>query len=352
MLRFCRWQRYNTRMIDIRDDHQDWGIVGHDWAVGSLRRGLLNGRSRHAYLIAGSAGLGKMTLARSFAMALNCDQEDVARRPCRQCRACGAIDRGSDPDTIIVATDESGRIKIDTIREVMRLLALKPYAARYRVAIFDDFDQVLPQAQDALLKTLEEPPGHAVLILLAQENERILPTIRSRTQVIPLRPLPLEEVRARLIERGCEDERAELIARLSGGRMGWAFDALQDESALTFRETTLDRLREIVDGSRLQRIKFADKLSREVAGDKEQLRTILEIWQTYWRDVLLEASGSPVKPCNSDRKDEIRALALQVYATAALDALHATRRAARALDTNANVRLLLDTLFLDYPVMV
>ena len=134
-------------MIDIQDDHQNWGIVGHDWAVTSLRRGLLNGRSRHAYLIVGSAGLGKMTLARTFAMALNCEAEEIARRPCRQCRSCRSIDKGSDPDLIVVETDESGRIKIDTIRSMMRLLALKPYAARFRVAILDDFDVVLPQAK-------------------------------------------------------------------------------------------------------------------------------------------------------------------------------------------------------------
>ena len=167
--------------------------------------------------------------------------------------------------------------------------------------------------------------------------------------MIPLRPLPLEMVRAQLIERGSEHEQAELIARLSGGRMGWALGAVQDESVLAKREEALDHLRKIIDGSRLQRLKLADELSRAVAGDKDQLRTTLEIWQTFWRDVLLESCESPVKPCNSDRKDEIRALALQHQDDAALVAMHATRRTLRALDTNANVRLLLDALFLDYP---
>lgn len=332
-------------MIDI----QDWGIVGHDWAVASLRRGLLNGRIRHAYMIVGSAGLGKMTLARAFAMALNCEEEAEARRPCRQCRSCRAIGRGADPDLIVVESDESGRIKIDTLREMMRLLALKPYASRYRVAILDDFDQVMPQAQDALLKTLEEPAAHAVLILLAQAHERILPTIRSRAQVIPLRPLPLETVRAELIRRGGEDERAALIARLSGGRMGWALTAMRDEAALDGRETALDRLSKTVTGSRLERVRLADEISREATGDKKQLRMMLEIWQTFWRDVLLESRNSLVKPCNSDRKDEIRSLAAMYPDDAVLKALRATGRAMRALDTNANVRLLLDALFLEFP---
>ena len=293
MLRICHCQRYNGRMIDIQDDHLNWGIVGHDWAVDSLRRGLLSGRNRHAYLIAGSAGLGKMTLARAFAMALNCEDQVVAGRPCRQCHSCRGIDKGNNPDLIVVDADESGRIKIDAIREVMRLLALKPYAARYRVAIFDDFDRVMPQAQDALLKTLEEPPAHAVLILLAQENERILPTIRSRTQVIQLRPSPLELVRAQLVERGGEDEKAELIARVSGGRMGWALGALRDDSLLEQREEALVNLTKLVSASRLDRINLADEVSRKLAGNKEQLRRMLETWQTFWRDVLLESCGAP-----------------------------------------------------------
>lgn len=332
-------------MIDI----QDWGIVGHDWAVASLRRGLLNGRIRHAYLILGSAGLGKMTLARAFAMALNCEAEAEARRPCGQCRACLAIRRGGDPDLIVVGSDESGRIKIDTLREMMRLLALKPYASRYRLAILDDFDQVMPQAQDALLKTLEEPAAHAVLILLAQAQERILPTIRSRAQVIPLRPLPLQTVRDELIKRGGEEERAALIARFSGGRLGWALTAIEDEAALDQRETALDRLSKIVTGGRLERVRLADEISRETTGDKQQLRAMLEIWQTFWRDVLLESFNSLVKPCNSDRKDEIRSLAGQFPEAAVLEAMRATRRAMGALDTNANVRLLLDALFLEFP---
>ena len=336
-------------MIEIEDVQRNWGVVGHDWALESLGRGLLNGRIRHAYLIVGSAGLGKMTLARAFAKALNCEDEAEARRPCGQCRACRAIDRGGDPDLLIVESDDSGRIKIDALREMMRLLALKPYASRYRVAILDDFDQVMPQAQDALLKTLEEPAAHAVLMLLAQSQERILPTIRSRTQMLPLRPLPLETVRAELIKRGGEEERATLIARLSGGRIGWALDALGDESALEQREEALDRLSKIAEGSRLARIKLADEISREVSGDKAQLRTMLEIWQTYWRDVLLESRQSLVKPCNSDRRGEIRSLASQFPDDAVLEAMRATRRVIQALDTNANVRLLLDALFLDYP---
>ena len=336
-------------MTTTPDSTAHWGIIGHDWAVHFLRCGLLNGRTRHAYLIAGASSLGKMTLAQTFAMTLNCEHEDIIQRPCHQCQSCKSSRSSNNPDLIRPQADDSSPLKIDAIRSVTRLLALKPYAARYRIAVFNDFDLVAPQAQDALLKTLEEPPSYAVLILLAQAADRILPTIRSRAQIIPLRPLPLQLVKEHLMSRGSDENRADVIARLSSGRIGWAVAALEDDDVLNFRQDMLDRLRDILAGSRLERIKMAEQISRQVGQDKFRLRDILEIWQTYWRDVLLESYDSPVKPCNSDRKDEIRSLAMRINAAGAGRAMNATRRTLKSLTTNANLRLALDVLFLDYP---
>jgi len=341
--------QYNTPMNGEAAANENWRIIGHDWAVDRLRRSLLNGRQRHAYLFTGGPSLGKSALARAFALALNCEAVDIAARPCRHCRSCGAIARGSDPDLILAQSDDGAPLKIGAIRELSRVLALKPYAARYRIAILDEFDRVAPLAQDALLKTLEEPASFAVMILLASSAERILPTIRSRAQMIPLRPAPLQLIKAALVERGCEAERAEGIARLSGGRIGWALAALEDEALLAYRGETLDQLGAGLGGGRLAGLKRSEALSKRVGGDKAALREVLEIWQTYWRDVLLQCHGSPVKPGNSDRADEIRALVQRIETGDALAALHATRRALDALSTNANIRLSLDALFLDYP---
>ena len=281
---------------------ENWGVISHDWAVGLLRRSLLNGRQRHAYLFTGGRSLGKRTLALAFARALNCEAGDVAARPCESCRSCRAIKRQSDPDLIIAKGEAGAPLKIEAIRDVARLLALQPYAARYRIAVFEDFDLVVPLAQDALLKTLEEPPAHAVIMLLANAEGKvlrgkledvILPTIRSRAQTIPLRPAPLELIKRRLIEGGCDEERADLVARLSGGRIGWALNASGDDELLAFRRETLETLRAIVDGGRLSRIKHAERLSKQVAGDKRLMRNFLEIWLTYWRDVILQAHDCP-----------------------------------------------------------
>ena len=290
----------------------NWHIYGHDWAVDFLRSGLLNQRTRHAYLITGTRQVGKMTLAQNFAMALNCQHDDIAQRPCYQCKACKSTLSGNNPDLIYSQVEESGRLKIDEVRSVTRLLALKPYASRYRIAIFDDFDMASPQSQDALLKTLEEPASYALLILLAQSTDRILSTITSRSQIVPLRPVPLEIIKQHLIVHGAEPDQADLLARLSSGRLGWALSALADEDVLAFRNDMLDMLRDIVVSNRVERLKFSDQISRKMGRDKPLLRYVLEIWQTYWRDVLLETHGSPVKPCNSDRKEEIRTLAIRI----------------------------------------
>lgn len=327
-----------------------WGIIGHDWAVAMLRRSLLNRRQRHAYLITGAPSLGKRALALAFAMALNCEVDDIAGRPCARCRACRAISRGSEPDLIVAKGEDGAPLKIDAIRNVARLLALKPYSARYRIAIFEDFDLVAPLAQDALLKTLEEPAAQAILIVLASAPERVLPTIRSRAQAIPLRPAAPQLIKTALLERGCAEERADLIAGLSGGRTGWALHAIQDDQPLEFRREMLNALHDdILQAGRLSRIKAAERLSKRVGRDKAALRDILEIWLTYWRDVLLQSHDCPVKPCNSDRADEIRALAARTAVRDAQGALQATRRTMDALSTNANLRLALDALLLDYP---
>jgi len=206
----------------------------HDWAVEHLRRGLRHGRVRHAYLITGPEAIGKEALARAFMMALNCTHADSDWRPCGECRSCRLIGSGNHPDVIYAEHDantgvyaehdaNTGALKIEEVRTVCQKLALKPFESNYRIALFRDFDKARGPAQDALLKTLEEPPPQALLILLAPSVESLLPTIVSRSQVINLRPVALETVYGTLIQhKAVSSDQAELLAGLSSGRLGWA----------------------------------------------------------------------------------------------------------------------------------
>jgi DNA polymerase-3 subunit delta' len=322
-------------------------VFGHDWAVNFLRKALIHQRLRQAYLIVGMPSIGKTRFAHYFAMMLNCQHEDLSQRPCGECASCRLTLSGNHPDLVYSELDpNTGALKIEALREVMRRISLKPYASRYRLAIISDFDHAKGQAQDAILKTLEEPPAHARILLLASSTEGLLPTILSRCQVFYLRPVPSETLREILItEYAADPERAGLVARLSSGRIGWAINAIQDTTFLEQRDQALTLLEQILTQKRVERFEVAQDLSK----DKASLIRLLELWQTYWRDILLHAEGSPVKPSNSDRLPNMERMRYQFGADEALKALKGTQTLMSQLSTNVNVRLALEVMFLDYP---
>lgn len=324
-----------------------WPVYGHDWAVDFLRKGMAHNRTRQAYLITGMPNIGKTAFAHAFAMALNCTHDDPAARPCLHCRSCRLVESGNHPDLLYAEHDAAtGALKIDALRGVMQRLAMKPYEARLRVAIITDFERARGDAQDAILKTLEEPPPYAVLLLLSASPGALLATIRSRCQTIHLRPVASDELQAILAERtGATPEQAALLARVSGGRIGWALDALRNPESLEQRSAALD----LLDNALRQRRKGRFDLANELSRDKLALFPLLELWLTYWRDVLLLTAGSPVKLCNIDRRVSIEQIAQRASEADALKALNATRHTLDLLNTNTNVRLALEVMFLDYP---
>lgn len=333
--------------ITTHTEH-NWPIYGHDWAVNQLRKAMMNGRSRHAYLFTGVDGIGKRTLAYTFAMALNAPTENANID--FDHRATKLIMHGSHADIITPEYDEkTGALKIQAVREVTAKLALKPYEARYRIAIIPDFEKANAQAQDALLKTLEEPAESSALFITANTTDNILATITSRCQVLSLRPLSLELVRDVLIHQyQLAPDQADLIARVSGGRMGWAVEAIApDSTIMTERAAQLDALETAVQQSRKGRFDVAQDIAKL---DKIDILPILELWQTYWRDVLLAVTGSELPLTNIDRERTIRALARQTTVSQALAALNATRKTLTTIQTtNTNPRLALEVMFLDYP---
>lgn len=321
-----------------------WPVIGHEWAVAQLARALHYGRTRHAYLFTGPEQIGKTTLAHTFAAALNCTGPTP---PCGQCRACTLIARNGHPDlTVVEAETAGGSLKIDQVRALQQTLALRPFEARYRVAILLDFHLANPAAANALLKTLEEPSPGVVLLLTATSADLLLPTIVSRCQLLHLHPLPIQTVRAALEQHFAADpETAQMLAQLSGGRIGWAIRALTDPAALDQRQEALATLDSILAANRRERFALAERLALGKSG----LLDVLTIWQGFWRDVLLVASGSRAPITNYDRAGQIAALAQAAGRDQAERALAATTRTLDFLGKNANTRLTLDVLVLDYP---
>ena len=325
--------------------HASWDIIGHQWAADMLAARLASGRAGHAYLFTGIESLGKSLLALRLAQALNCTGSNP---PCRGCRACDLIERGQHPDVITVDADGS-IIKIEAVRDLIAGLTLRPVEARLRIGIILNAERLTPSAADALLKTLEEPPETARLLLTASQVEALPLTIASRCQVIPLRPVPAVEVEMALAGRqDIPPEQAGLLARLSAGRPGWAIRAAAQPELLSGRAETLEGLLGALRANRSGRFAYSEAIS----GHAADLGPILDLWQSWLRDVVLMAEGGQAESVNIDQAEviaEVARTAGRERARAALEAVHQT--AVLLADTNANARLALDVMLLKLPYL-
>ena len=324
----------------------NWNLIGHEWAVDMLKKHIVRDTTRHAYLFAGPPGLGRRTLALRFAQALNCPIPAEVGVPCRVCRDCKQIESMKHADlTLVQAESDGGVLKVDQIREARKTLTLKPYMSSYRVALFLRFHEANDNAANALLKTLEEAPSYAVLILTADNPEQLLPTIVSRCEVLRLRPLSIEIIQRELEARGLENGRAKLIAHISGGRVGYAIRLIENDSLLERREERLNDLLTLMPASRVEKFKYADQLSR----DKDGMRQTILFWLSYWRDVMLRTAQAATPLVNVDRNVEIEDIAGRIDLSSARRVVSGLEGTLEKMDGNVNSRMLAEVLLLDLP---
>lgn len=328
----------------------NWGLLGHEWAVEMLKQHLIRNSVRHAYLICGPPGVGRRTLALRFAQALNCLNPPAPGEPCGSCRTCQQIERMQYPDlTVIQAEKEGGSLKVEPIRELRQSLSLKPYQGKYRVALLLRFQEATTGAANALLKTLEEAPAYAILLLTADTPEQLPPTVPSRCEILRLRAVPVEMVKLTLKEHGAEEAKAHLLAHISGGRPGYALRLMQDQEALEFRSRRLVEIQKLLRSSRRERFAFAEKLTEKKYQERERFHETLQLWLAFWRDVLLRVAGSDAPLVNVDYHSEIEALASRLSLPAARRLVDTAEGAIERLEKNVNARLLAENLLLDWP---
>ena len=325
----------------------NWDLLGHEWAVQLLSGHIKHDRVRHAYLVTGSQGIGRRTLALRFAQALNCPQPPMSGESCRLCRTCKQIERMQHPDLLVVEAERQGGIlKVDQVQELGRSLALAPYESRYKVALLLRFEEANPSASNAILKTLEEPAPHVVIILTAESVERLLPTIVSRCEVIRLRHLAPDQLAHGLRElSNISQEQATLLAHVSGGRTGYALNLHANPERMEQRNKYLDDLTMLLSTNIVKRFVYATKISKQ----RDKLMPALWVWLSFWRDILLRAAGSTSPLTNIDRDEEISKLASIFGLPVARETVTVLERTIDSLSSNVNPQMAVEDLMLAMP---
>lgn len=316
-------------------------IRGNTPLVEQLRRSAASGRSSHAYLFLGGAGTGKRLIANTFAKALQCEGE---KRPCDSCKSCHAFNHGNHPDVIYFQPLKNGKTyTIEDVREqLLETVDLKPFQYEKKIYIIEKADTLNIQSQNALLKTLEEPPAHAVFLLLAERAEAFLPTILSRVVVMKIRPLSAETIADYLMQAGHLAEESHILSAYAQGRIGQALELVEDEGFREMRQDILGKLEVLPSMSEGD----AYLLAKDLEGYKNDLR-FLDIMELWYRDLLtaksLREEGYLIQ---RDKKDAIFRAAKEPAALLAKKAA-AVRTARMRLAQNANFRLTMEVMLMD-----
>lgn len=324
-----------------------WDIRGQPAAVHMLRGALKTGRIAHAYLFVGPKGVGKATTAEMTAAGLVCEAGDPGRRPCGQCPACADVAARRHVD-VFWLEPEGDKILIDQVRAVQQQAMLRAVRGRYKVFVVEAIDTATEQAQNALLKVLEEPPGETVFILIAHNESPLLPTIVSRCVLVRFGPLPKDVAAGILRERFGYGDAAELGAALGDGSIQRA-TRLAPEELLQRRRAALDFFEEL----RRSELTAAPRLAENWHKRRDELVDVMDILQIWLRDVLLvqhrpDALREPERwLVNFDLRHELESCARTMSPAAVMAALEHVLTFRRRLAENVGLRSLVDVLFLD-----
>jgi DNA polymerase-3 subunit delta' len=344
---------------------------GHAPAVRAIVRAVRSEHPPHALLMVGPRGVGKTTLALDLAAGLLCLASDPGERPCRDCAACRKIAADNHPDLHLVTPDGAGeQIRIGQVQELSSRLALTAMEGRFRVAVISAAQRMNPDAQNGLLKTLEEPGPATCLVLCADDAAPLLPTVLSRSARLRLAPLPIETLTDLLVADGhAQPAQARALAIAAGGRPGLAIRLAGQPDAVLARARISRTLLDLVAADRRTRLEAAaDLISDGAAVDaamrgtlppaakrlqpverRRAIHLIIEVWRDLGRDLAVAGYGGGKAIRDLDQLDEMLALRSSVDSSQLRRFLDRLDRLMLAVEGYANPELTLDALLLSWP---
>ncbi len=322
-------------------------ILGHEKPIRLLQQAIRTDKVVHSYLFLGNEGIGKKQVALQFSKAINClGGGSETGEACDHCLSCRKVDNGQHPDVLLLEP-ENHTLKVEQVRQMQRDLAYRPYEGRRRVCIIAAADRMAPNMSNTLLKTLEEPPLHTVIILLANNPRLLLATILSRCQAVRFNPLPASLVAQWLVKEKGFGEEAHLLASLSEGSPGRAL-ALQEELKEIPR---VDLLKGWL-GVKALSLEAMEQWAESLPSERERLVSVLEVGKTLLRDlVVVKAVQDPSKLIHGDLREEMEPIAARWDLHSLLNrisVLHQTLLAVSPGRGNANTKLALEAMMLSW----
>ena len=318
-------------------------VVGHKDILKYISSAVENNRVSHAYILNGERGSGKKMLANLFAMTLLCETGD--NEPCGKCHSCKQAESGNHPDIIRVTHEKPNSISVDDIRtKVNNTVDIKPYQGPYKVYIIPQADMMTPQAQNAILKTIEEPPSYAVFLLLTENAETLLPTINSRCVMLKLRNIKDTLIKKYLMENlEIPDYKADMCTAFAQGNMGRAIMLANSDHFNEIREEAVQLLKHISE-MELNEIVAAVK---NISVYKLEITDYLDIIMIWYRDVLLYKATKEIdKVVFKDQLQSIKEQARKSSYEGIELILESLEKAKARLKANVNFDLVMELLFL------
>lgn len=316
-------------------------LIGQKTVIQSLQNSISNQKIGHAYIFEGPEGIGKKTVAAIFAAALTCDDQSI--EPCGNCRSCIKNEAGNHPDIkIINGAGES--IGIDAVRELKKDIYIKPYEAGKKIYIIQEAQSMTVQAQNSLLKVLEEPPSYGMIILTTTNASLLLSTIRSRSILIRFRTHTYHEIEKFLTdEYPMLSEEKAFLAAFSGGVIGRAKTIAVSEEFKSVRERMADILMSLVDSSELNVIESVDYFVEH----KDHAQVMLDIMVMWFRDVLfIKEIQDDSKLINLDWKNKLHRFSQRIKRDRVVRIIELLTDTKKKISMNINFALAIETMLI------